>query len=204
MTNSIQHFSCSSEAAIPKQWPNGSGPAVQTMMHDDEILAREGPPDKWSDSYSCSTTESKNGLFAYASVRHHDVVVDEPIQFGGNDTAPNPVEYVLAALGASLQVTARLFAIHWSLPIHSMKTKMDGRLDIRGFFATDDTVPAGLAQLSVRLTIVSSMDDPAFDRLAEQIRRACPVLGMLDQQPIELLIEKTDPNAADHNNSLAA
>jgi hypothetical protein len=44
------------------------------------------------------TSQGKDGLRRAVNIRGFCVEVDEPPALGGNDRAPNPVEYALAAL----------------------------------------------------------------------------------------------------------
>jgi hypothetical protein len=41
-----------------------------------------------------------HGVNSTVAIRQFSVGVDEPPGLGGQDTAPNPVEYILAALGS--------------------------------------------------------------------------------------------------------
>lgn len=47
----------------------------------------------------------------------HQFKVDEPLSLGGTDTAPDPYDYLLAALGACTSMTIGLYARrnHWPL-----------------------------------------------------------------------------------------
>jgi uncharacterized OsmC-like protein len=51
------------------------------------------------------------------SIGPHTLHADEPLAVGGGDTAPNPYELLLAALGACTAITVQMFAErhHWPL-----------------------------------------------------------------------------------------
>ncbi len=53
-------------------------------------------------------TERK--YLAEAKMRNHFAVIDEPIDIGGDDNAPTPVEYLLTAIGSCVSITLRMYA----------------------------------------------------------------------------------------------
>ncbi|TMM28679.1 OsmC family protein [Polaribacter aestuariivivens] len=52
---------------------------------------------------------TKNYL-AEAKMRNHFAVIDEPVNFGGDDNGPTPVEYLLTAIGGCVAITLRMYA----------------------------------------------------------------------------------------------
>jgi len=159
--------------------PTGTARAIRAMMAADDEIARTGPQEKWLEPYACFTRERRGSLTCEARTRHHVVLVDEPEQYGGSDVAPNPIEAVLAALGASLQVTTRLYATAWGIEMDRLGVHMDGMMDIRGFFDAHPDIPAGLVRLDATLTIDGALSTAELERLSRRVERACPVLSLL-------------------------
>ena len=58
---------------------------------------------------------------------------DEPTSLGGNDTAPNPVEQLLSALGNCLAVGYAANASAAGIAIKDLKIAVDGDVDLRSF-----------------------------------------------------------------------
>lgn len=52
---------------------------------------------------------NKNYL-AEAKMRNHFAVIDEPVDAGGDDNGPTPVEYLLTAIGSCVSITLRMYA----------------------------------------------------------------------------------------------
>jgi putative redox protein len=160
-------------------WPAATLDNIRVMMDKDFLLAHAGPPERWMEKSTCRTAEASGGLTCTAISRGHRFTIDEPLEFGGSDLAANPLEILLGALGASLQVTARLYATSWNLPVDRLWTSLSGTLDIRGFFDADPDVSAGFGVIDACLNMATSMSNEDFARLEARVRRCCPVLAML-------------------------
>jgi uncharacterized OsmC-like protein len=63
-------------------------------------------------------------------VRDHSFAVDEPAPLGGTDTAANPVEYALAALGSCQVITYQFWAAKLGIPLDAITVTVDGDLDL--------------------------------------------------------------------------
>ncbi|WP_298764829.1 OsmC family protein [uncultured Polaribacter sp.] len=53
---------------------------------------------------------STKKYLAEAKMRNHFAVIDEPGFYGGGDTGPSPVEYLLSAIGGCVSITLRMYA----------------------------------------------------------------------------------------------
>lgn len=61
------------------------------------------------------TRQSK--LQQLVSIGPHRLTADEPVSVGGQDSGPNPYEFLLAGLGACTSMTMRMYADRKSLPL---------------------------------------------------------------------------------------
>jgi putative redox protein len=66
---------------------------------------------KYTNSLSCNTHQSQG----------HTWYADEPSDKGGQDTAPNPIQILLSALGACTVVTLEMYANHKGLKIEHVQ-----------------------------------------------------------------------------------
>jgi uncharacterized OsmC-like protein len=64
------------------------------------------------------------------SVRDHRFAVDEPSVLGGTDTAANPVEYALAALGSCQVITYQFWAAKLGIPVDTVTVSVEGHRTI--------------------------------------------------------------------------
>lgn len=124
-------------------------------------------------------TRQRAGLLSEAVIRDFNLKIDEPATLGGTDQGPNPVELVLAALGACQEITYRLYADTLGIPVNSVSVKLAGRLDLRGFFAVDEGVRPGFKDIHTTVTIDSPASADDIERLKAMVDRHCPVLDIL-------------------------
>lgn len=133
------------------------------------------------------------GLRSEVSVRQFDLAVDEPEALGGQDTAPNPVEYVLAALASCQEITYRLYADALGIPLRGVSVDLSGSLDLRGFFAVDDGVRPGYLGIQATVTLDSPADEADLRRLKDAVDQHCPVLDILtNPTPVSLDLQVVD------------
>ena len=113
--------------------------------------------------------------------------MDEPPSLGGTDLGPNPVELVLTALATCQEITYRAYATALGVPLDSVSVKLDGSLDLRGFFAVSDTARPGFSSVRGTVTLKSSASPEALAQLKQVVDAHCPVLDILRAPvPVEL------------------
>ena len=149
------------------------------------------------------TAESRQagGLRSEVQTRRFKLTVDEPEALGGTDQGPNPVELVLAALASCQEITYRLYADSLGIPLDSVSVKVDGDLDLRGFFSVDEAVRPGFQAIRAEVTLDSPASEAELDRLKATVDRFCPVLDILgNNTPVSLTFAEADrerPQAAE-------
>lgn len=131
-----------------------------------------------------------------AQIRGFSVTMDEPLDLGGTDTGPNPVEMVLAALGACQEIVYRAYAAVLGLSIERVEVHAKGYLDLRGLLNLAE-VPSGFSRLSFTTRIVSDEPEDKIRQLAELVEKHCPVMDTLSR-PVEVSgkVEIRRPNAS--------
>ena len=70
---------------------------------------------------------SENGLGPYQRTVHvgrHTLVADEPLSLGGNDAGPEPMDFLLASLGACTSITLRMYAERKQLPLTGIRVEL--------------------------------------------------------------------------------
>jgi len=92
---------------------------------------------------------------------------DEPSALGGGDTAPNPVEQLLAALGNCLAVGYAANATAAGITIDGLTIELEGDLNLRTFLGLDPTGNAGYE--AIRATV--ALDSDATPEQLEELHR---------------------------------
>jgi uncharacterized OsmC-like protein len=137
--------------------------------------------------FSVDSRQVEN-LRSEAKIRQFSLTVDEPPALGGSDAGPNPVELVLAALATCQEITYRAYATALGIPLDSVYVKLDGVLDLRGFFAVDEGVRSGFTGVQGTVTLESSATREELAKLKEVVDAHCPVLDIL-RAPVPVKLE---------------
>lgn len=148
---------------------------LRETMLTHQATARAGNPDECREPIVGFTVQN-GGMRAEGWFSRHVVVVDEPKVFGGEDSAANPAEVLLAALGASLSVTLRCHAALLGIAVGRIEVDLSGDLDIRGFFDADPAIRSGFQSLKLKVAIESDGDAAQLAKLLAAADRGCPVL----------------------------
>jgi uncharacterized OsmC-like protein len=108
----------------------------------------------------------------------HTFKVDEPPALGGADVAANPVQYALASLGSCQAITYRFWAEHLGISFDSLTVRVEGDLDVRGFFGFDDSVRPGFSAIRVQVAVSGPETAERYQQLAAAVDEHCPVLDL--------------------------
>lgn len=133
-------------------------------------------------------TRWTGGLASVTDVREHGPIeVDEPRSLAGADGAPNPVEYLLAALGSCLTVGYVAGATMRGIELRSLELEIDGTIDLRVFLGLTGGY-AGYKRISVKTTIESDGDADAIEALHAHVVSTSPV-GHTLTKPVDVEYE---------------
>src|SRR5205814_8154367 len=86
-------------------------------------------------------------------------VIDEPPRLLGDDTAPNPSEAVLAALGSCIAVGINANAVTQGIELASIELELEGDINITSVWGTGHTAPKPVGFTAVRVRV--KLDAPA-------------------------------------------
>lgn len=128
-------------------------------------------------------TTGTGGAGVVSDIRagRHDLRVDEPPALGGQDAAPNPVEYALAALLSCQVVTYRFWAAKLGIPLDDVSATIEGDLDVRGFFGFDDAVRPGFGEVRVVVDLQGPATRERYEELRAAVDEHCPVLDLFSR-----------------------
>ena len=86
-------------------------------------------------------------------------IIDEPPALLGDDTAPNPSEEALAALGSCLSVGIHANAIERGIKIRSLELELEGDINISAVWGAGAT-PEAVGFTAVRVAVKIDADAP--------------------------------------------
>jgi len=99
---------------------------------------------------------------------------DEPPTLGGGNTAPNPVEQLLSALGNCLAVGYAANASVAGITIDSLRIDVSGEIDLHVFLGLSEG-HAGFDSITARVTLESSAARDQLEDLHAKVQASSPV-----------------------------
>ena len=106
--------------------------------------------------------------------RNHVILADEPEEILGSNEAPNPQELLMAALNACMTVGYVAGAAKRGISLTSLEIETKGTLDLRGFFALNDSVPPGYPQLDYVVRIAGEGTAEQFAEIHAEVQATSP------------------------------
>lgn len=119
-------------------------------------------------------------------------IVDEPPQLLGDDTAPNPTEALLAALGTCVAVGLQANAVARGFTVRGIEIDLEGDINITSVWGTGDLSPKPVGLTAVRIKArldIDGADTEALDELVAHAATWSPVLNTV-RNPVSVSIER--------------
>lgn len=115
-----------------------------------------------------TVTSWQDGAQARTTARSFTLQTDEPAPLGGTDSAIDPMELVLAAIGTCLTIGWVTQAAQRGIDYRDLRIEVAGDYDLRGYLALDSQVRPGFAGVSYTVHV----DTDAPPQILEEIRAA--------------------------------
>lgn len=114
----------------------------------------------------------------------HTIQVDTYPSFGGEDTAPSPLAYLLAALTSCTQVVSAVVAKDLGVTLGAVNAEAVGDLDtaVIGGGAEGN---ANFDAVRLQVTIATDATEEQFQTLRSETERRCPVSQMYIRSGLE-------------------
>lgn len=126
---------------------------------------------KWIEG---SKTETK--------IRDFKISIDEPLEFKGTNTAPNPVELLLATLGGCVILTYRDYAKKFGLNIEDLIVNLEGDIIPGGWLDEQGRERRGFKQIRYEVQIKTEAPEEKVRQLHELVEKKCPVRDILSNK----------------------
>ena len=104
----------------------------------------------------------------------HELLVDQPVEAGGEDLGPTPTELFVAGLAACVGFYAERYLRRHDLPVAGLVVETD--------FEMSETLPARVSSLTVAVRVPESVP-PERRRALERVIEHCTVHNSLREPP---------------------
>lgn len=149
-----------SEVNTPDTTPTASDPASKPQ------LKRIRASGTWTGS-----------LGTEVNIRNFTFTTAEPVELGGDNSAPTPMDYVVGSFLGCLAVVLELVANERGVRIRSLDLEAIGTLDRRGFAGIADVSPHFQA-LTGTVDVDADTDAETFRALIDDVQRRCPAFNL--------------------------
>lgn len=120
-------------------------------------------------------------------VRSFEFDTGEPEAVGGDDSAPTPMEFVVAALGGCLAVVVETVASEQGLRLDALDVESAAMMDRRGILGTADVSPH-FQQIVLRARF--GLDDAdALPLLQAEVERRCPAINLVKDAGVPIVLD---------------
>ncbi|MHC9087212.1 OsmC family protein [Tenacibaculum sp. IMCC1] len=117
-----------------------------------------------------TVTLTDRNYLAEAKMRNHFAVIDEPLDKGGDDNGPTPVEYLLTAIGGCVSITLRMYAERKGWDLGKVTVNVSQK---------EELTPEGIKKLLVEeISFEKEVTEEQHTKLLE-IAGKCPVAKMV-------------------------
>jgi len=139
-----------------------------------QALPTDMKPSDLVHSHQVEVREIRNRQME-AMVRGHLLRIDSPKEWGGDDTAPNPGETFVFALGGCVINTARLIAQEEELDLERISVSIETSVDLSKVLGLDTTSRAGFREFVIRVRLEGKLSTEEKSKLLDELRRRCPL-----------------------------
>ena len=117
-------------------------------------------------------------------------VIDEPPSLFGQDTAPNPSEAVLAALGSCLSVGIHANAIVRGITLTKLELELEGDINITGVWGIGDLSEKrlGFTDIRAKVNLEGNVSRAELEDLVAHSNLWSPVANTL-RNPVNLAVD---------------
>lgn len=99
---------------------------------------------------------------------------DEPELLGGTNTAPNPVEQLLGALGSCLAIGYIANASVRGIQIEDLRIELEGHIDLPVFLGLHEGY-AGYSNVAIKVYLKTDAPHETLEELHQQVLKTSPV-----------------------------
>jgi putative redox protein len=116
-----------------------------------------------------------------------DIQSDEPVDEGGTNTGPNPMQYFAASLAGCQNEQAQVVAEEMELAIDAMDISLEIELDLAGFMGMAEHSNDSYKKVQLTHTVGGSITAEQIGEMGVAVDSRCPILGLLRNSGCEIV-----------------
>ncbi len=120
------------------------------------------------------------GTKVETKIREFKVCIDEPLEFRGTNTAPNPVELFLASLGGCVILTYRGYAKKFEVNIKDLVVNLEGDMIPGGWVDEQGRERRGFKQIRYEVQIKTGAPEEKVCKLHKLVEEKCPITDVIN------------------------
>ncbi|MDD1955684.1 OsmC family protein [Pseudomonas sp. 8209] len=148
--------------------------AREVAADDTKAEVRFNVQTKWMGQTKSVTNVTQCRLAGRQIARDFQIVSDEPVELLGENTAPGPMELLLAALNACMSVGYATGAAARGIKIKSLEIETDTNLDLRGFLGLDESLNPGINEINYKVKICADAPQHQIEELHAHVIKTSP------------------------------
>lgn len=140
-------------------------------------------------------------LGGYRSVNHvRDIPgfnLDEPVELGGRNTGPTPLESMLCALNSCSAMIMNIMRKEQRFLMDGVKFEADGVIDVRRvemkrtgkLYSEVEPIAYHYHKVTQRVYIDTKESDERLEKFRSEVERLCPIQALLRDAKVEFVTE---------------
>ena len=169
--------------------PVNNGVNVEALLGAREALGQAPEAAAFTWRASCEwlngthSNTSIDGFFGLGGEQNHRTQyaydVDHPEIFASEDNGPTPVEYILVGLAGCLTAGIAAVAQNRNIQLHSVKSTIEGDMDVRGILGMDSDIRNGFSNIKVKYQIDADASEDDIKALVAQSQKRSAVYDII-------------------------
>ncbi len=178
--------------------PVNNGVNVEALLGAREALGGAPEAAQFTWRASCAwlngthSNTSIDGFFGLGGEQNHRAQysydVDHPEIFASEDNGPTPVEYILVGLAGCLTAGIAAVAQNRNIQLHSVKSTIEGDMDVRGILGMDSDIRNGFSNIKVKYQIDADASEEDIKALVAQSQKRSAVYDIITN-PTDVEVE---------------
>ncbi|MBN2703024.1 MAG: OsmC family protein [Pontiellaceae bacterium] len=122
-----------------------------------------------------------------SDIRGHRVIIDQPIDTGGSDTGPTPLELLFASLAGCIGSIGRIVAMQKRIELRGMRIEVEGALDTDGLLGKPIDGRIGFEGITIRVDVDADLSAEDKEAFIHEVDRRCPVSeNLMNATPVNV------------------